>query len=154
MTLQQEHNEYRVEYPVSAGGVVYRIAGEGIEIVTCGQQSPNKWIWALPKGTPDPGETLEETALREVKEETGLSVKIESQVGRIQYWFESTEDKVKYHKTVYFYLMSSTGGSFENHDHEFDTVQWSVSSDALSSLTYKDETNIVAKALTLISKSR
>ena len=64
----------RVENAVSAGGVVVRIGEQGIEIVICGRNSDG--VWGLPKGTPNPGETMEETALREVSEETGLEVSI------------------------------------------------------------------------------
>ena len=69
----------RVERPVSAGGVVYRVVDGKIEAVLCGRIDTGRW--SLPKGTPDPGETLERTALREVREETGLEVAIEAPIG-------------------------------------------------------------------------
>ena len=55
----------RIEYPVSAGGIVYRVAGDAVEVTICGRDAPDGWTWGLPKGTPEPGESLEETALRE-----------------------------------------------------------------------------------------
>ena len=75
----------RVERPVSAGGVVYRTDGGNPEIVVCGRDSPP--IWGLPKGTPDPGESHEQTAVREVEEETGLTVELEGLIDSIDYWF-------------------------------------------------------------------
>ena len=106
----------RIEYPVSAGGVVYRIDRDEVHVVICGKRSTNGWIWGLPKGTPEPGETLEETAIREVTEETGLKVDLETPIDSIQYWFVRPDNGVKCHKTVHFYLMSAVGGSFSDHD--------------------------------------
>ncbi len=61
----------RTERLVSAGGIVFRPGADGPEVLLCGRSSDN--LWALPKGTPDAGETPEETALRETREETGLA---------------------------------------------------------------------------------
>ena len=84
-----------------------------IEVVLCGRASPK--LWALPKGTPDPGETHEQTAVREVTEETGLRVEPEGLIDTVQYWFVRGDDGVLYHKTVYFYLMAPTGGDLSEH---------------------------------------
>ncbi len=92
----------RVESLVSAGGVVYREVDGNIQAVLCGRSDPV--LWSLAKGTPDPGETLEETALREVREETGLEVELDSTIGAIDYWFADRQFDVRYHKTVHFYL--------------------------------------------------
>jgi 8-oxo-dGTP pyrophosphatase MutT (NUDIX family) len=102
-------------------------------------------LWALPKGTPDQGETLEETAVREVKEETGLCVEIEATLGNIEYWFARASERV--HKKVYFYLMGERGGSFDDHDLEFDVIQWIVAGQALQTLTYPTEREVVRRAL-------
>jgi 8-oxo-dGTP pyrophosphatase MutT (NUDIX family) len=75
----------RTERVTSAGGIVTRDGMEGLEVLLCGRSSDR--LWALPKGTPEPGETLEETALREVREETGVEVEPDGLVGEIKYWF-------------------------------------------------------------------
>ena len=75
--------------------------------------------------TPELRETLEETAIREVTEETGLKVSLEAPIDFIRYWFVRPDDGVRCHKTVHFYLMSAVGGSLDDHDHEFDEVRWS-----------------------------
>jgi 8-oxo-dGTP pyrophosphatase MutT (NUDIX family) len=140
----------RIEEPVSAGGVVYRIVNGQIETVLCGRDNPIRW--SLAKGTPDPGETLEETALREVREETGLEVEIQEPIKSIDYWFADRESDVRYHKTVHFYLMVPTGGDVDQHDPEFDVIQWFPYEEALKSLTYANETEVLRQALELISQ--
>ncbi len=135
-----------VEQVVSAGGVVYRRGQEGIEVVLCGRTSEG--IWGLPKGTPDANETLEETAVREVNEETGLRVAIEAKIGAIEYWF--AREGVRYHKFVHHYLMIPTDGSFEDHDLEYDRVDWFPLEEACKTLSYVNEANVVRKAAALI----
>ncbi|MCH8206043.1 MAG: NUDIX hydrolase [Chloroflexi bacterium] len=141
----------RVEDLVSAGGVVYRINGGEPEVVLCGHISPP--VWGLPKGTPDRGESREQTALREVREETGLEVEIERFIDSIDYWFVRSSDGVRCHKTVLYYLMSPTGGDVSLHDHEFDEVRWLPAAQAFETMTYEDEVEVVKKALSMVQKA-
>ena len=139
----------RVEKQVSAGGVVVRDGGSGPEVVLCGRKAPP--LWALPKGTPEPGETQEQVALREVNEETGLQVQVEGFIESIEYWFVRPPDGVRVHKTVHFYLMSATGGDLSLHDREFDDVRWFPADQAVSAMTYEGEVRVVEKGLTMAS---
>lgn len=140
----------RVENPVSAGGVVYQMKGGRLETVLCGRSQPVRW--SLAKGTPDAGETLEQTALREVREETGLEVEIDGPLGSIEYWFADRGKDVRYHKTVHYYLMVPVGGATDQHDPEFDVVQWFDAEDALKNLAYANEVNVLQRALDLIAE--
>jgi 8-oxo-dGTP pyrophosphatase MutT (NUDIX family) len=126
----------------SAGGVVYRSAQGRIEIVLVHRHAPA--LWALPKGTPDAGETLEETALRETREETGLRVEIEEPIGSISYFF--VRASTRFHKTVHFFLMRPVGGRLEEHDHEFDEARWVPLEEALELMSYATEREIVERA--------
>ena len=137
----------RVAHLASAGGVVYRTRDDVVEVVLCGRLSPE--LWALPKGTPDPGETREQTAIREVVEETGLEVGSEGLIAQIDYWFVRPSDGVRCHKTVDYYLMSVKGGDVARHDHEFDVVRWFPSSEALETMTYPNEARVVEKGISL-----
>lgn len=138
--------EPRVETAVSAGGVVYRDGENGIEVVICGRLGDG--VWGLPKGTPDDGESLEETALREVSEETGLAVEIAEKIGVVEYWFSRTG--VRYHKWVHHYLFEATGGDTGGHDLEYDRVEWRPIEDAMKALTFKNESDMVEKAREMI----
>ena len=131
-----------VQTAVSAGGVVYRHADGAIDVVICGRDSDG--VWGLPKGTPDEGESLEETAAREVSEETGLEVMIGRKIGVVEYWF--AHEGVRYHKWVHYFLMEATGGDTSSHDAEYDRVEWRPLEAALKTLTFQNEIDIVAKA--------
>ena len=103
--------------------------------------------WSLPKGTPNDGESVEQTALREVAEETGLQVRIVSEVGPIEYWF--MQRGVRVHKTVHYFLMEATGGDISAHDHEFDEVRWMPLDEARRMMSYPTEREIVEQAMPL-----
>ncbi len=139
-------SDSRTETAVSAGGVVYRRGDDAIEVVICGRISDG--VWGLPKGTPEDGESLEETAVREVSEETGLEVQIGEKVGVVEYWFARTG--VRYHKWVHHYLFQATGGDTDSHDLEYDRVEWRPIENALKTLTFKNESDMLEKAREMI----
>jgi 8-oxo-dGTP pyrophosphatase MutT (NUDIX family) len=129
----------------SAGGVVVRRRDKGLEVVVgARRRERNGLTWVLPKGTPNPGESVEQTATREVSEETGLKVRIVEPIGSIEYFFVS--DGTRIHKTVHFFLMEPTGGVLDDHDHEFVEVRWIPIADAQSLLTHDTERSMVSRA--------
>lgn len=105
-------------------------------------------IWALPKGTPQPGETIEQVAVREAQEETGLEVRLIAYIGSISYSF--VRDQVRYHKQVRHFLLEATGGDTSLHDHEYDQVEWFSLHEACRRLTYQNEVNILYQAEELL----
>ena len=100
--------------------------------------------WTLPKGTPKRDESTEQTALREVTEETGLDVRIIRPLESIEYWFVQSGRRI--HKTVHYFLMEPAGGDLSRHDHEFDQVKWVDFGEAASVLTFETERALVARA--------
>lgn len=136
----------QTEQAVSAGGVVHRLGERGVEVLLCGRTAER--LWALPKGTPEAGESLDETARREVSEETGLNVEIVDDLGTIEYTF--SRPGIRIEKTVHHYLMRPTGGSVAQHDTEYDRVEWFAAPEALRIMTYRNEAKVVERALAAI----
>ena|SRR5690242_5618326 len=140
------------ERQVSAGGVVYRkkAAGAEVAIIKVGPVIR----WQLPKGIVDEGETPEQAAVREVREETGLNAEIESTLETIEYWYVSggKTGKVRYHKFVHFYLMKYRSGKTDDHDDEVIEARWVPIVDAIRMLSFKSERELVEKAAELIGK--
>jgi 8-oxo-dGTP pyrophosphatase MutT (NUDIX family) len=141
-------SQAKVKREISAGGVVFRKSGAtyDVALTIC----DNGKVWCLPKGLVDKGEKLEETAIREVKEETGLIGKIIEKIAEIKYWYYSKWEKVRVSKSVHFYLMECQGGNIEEHDFEVDEVRWFPIEEAIKLLSYKSESETVAKAETLL----
>ena len=142
-----------IEYPTSAGDVVYRFSPV-MEFLLCGRTSQNPGSvgsngmqWHLPKGTPESGELIEETALREVKEETGYAVQVKKYLQEIRYSFQNSKKNITYEKTVHFYLMSVISGDTSLHDSEFEEVKWVNSDDALNLIGYENEKQIISSAI-------
>jgi 8-oxo-dGTP pyrophosphatase MutT (NUDIX family) len=132
----------------SAGGVVHRSVDGRVEVVLVHRREPP--LWALPKGTPNAGETLEETALRETREETGLGVALEGPIRAISYVF--IRGRTRFHKTVYFFLMRPVGGDLADHDHEFDDVRWIPLEEAPAIMTHATERQVLAEASRLLAE--
>jgi 8-oxo-dGTP pyrophosphatase MutT (NUDIX family) len=131
----------------SAGGVVHRTVDGRLQVLLVHRRSPR--LWALPKGTPDSGETVEETALRETREETGLEVAIEGRLASIRYFF--VRGSTRFHKTVHFFLMRPIGGSLDDHDAEFDEVAWVDVEEGLAILNHATERSVVEEAASALA---
>jgi 8-oxo-dGTP pyrophosphatase MutT (NUDIX family) len=132
----------RTARATSAGGVVHREIDGRRQVLLVHRRAPR--LWALPKGTPDSGETVEETALRETREETGIHPEIEARLKSIRYFF--VRGSTRFHKTVHFFLMRPVGGAIEEHDAEFDEVRWTDLDEALAILTHATERTVVEEA--------
>ncbi len=107
-----------------------------------------RMLWSLPKGHIEQGETAEQTAIREVAEETGIHGHVLAALGSIDYWFVTDGRRV--HKTVHHYLMRFSGGQLCDEDVEVTEVAWVPVSELPDKLAYADERRLARVAHELI----
>jgi 8-oxo-dGTP pyrophosphatase MutT (NUDIX family) len=103
----------------------------------------------MPKGHIEAGETTEQTAMREVKEETGISAKVLRPLGTIDYWFVAERRRV--HKTVHHFILEATGGELSDEDVEVTEVAWFPMDQLDTILAYADERTLARKARALLA---
>lgn len=140
-----------IKMQVSAGGVIFRTNNNSTEIALVAVKGGK--VWCLPKGIVDRGERPEETAVREVREETGLKGRIKDKVGEISYWYYIKGENARCRKTVHFYLMEYLNGSTKDHDAEVDDASWFLLDEALKKVSYKGDKEIIEKAKEMIGKN-
>jgi 8-oxo-dGTP pyrophosphatase MutT (NUDIX family) len=107
-----------------------------------------RMLWSLPKGHIEQGETAEQTAKREVAEETGIHGDVLASLGSIDYWFVTEGRRV--HKTVHHYLLRFRGGELSDEDLEVSEVAWVPLQELPSRLAYADERRLAEVAGELI----
>jgi 8-oxo-dGTP pyrophosphatase MutT (NUDIX family) len=148
---------------ISAGGVVVKRAGEGWEMAAIEPQTEvvsarpakktaRKVVLALPKGLVDPGERPEETALREVQEETGLMATPITKLADIKYvYVRSWGDQQRVFKIVSFFLLRYQSGEIDDVSREMRVevrrAFWIPLEDAPRKLSYRGERDVVRRAL-------
>ncbi|MCM8778609.1 MAG: NUDIX hydrolase [Candidatus Omnitrophica bacterium] len=128
----------------SAGGVIFRERGGRIEVALISRN--NHTIWCLPKGNIEKGESVEEAAKRETKEETGLDGELLQKINTIHYFYSSKKENLRFSKTVDFFLFRYLKGDIKEHDWEVDSVEWLEIEEAIKKLTYKSERETLKKA--------
>ena len=128
----------------SAGGIVYKRNGS-VKILVAQHSQHHGWVF--PKGLIGDhveGEKKEDTAVREVKEETGIEAEIEKSITPVTYWYVWEKEKIK--KTVYYFIMKFVGGNIADHDHEMEEVEWIAETEVENRLTYPSDKKAWAEA--------
>ena len=132
------------EREVSAGGVVVRDRS-CVVIVPTRRAADGSRVLALPKGHPDPGESAADAALREVREEAGVTATLREKLGDVRYFYQRGGRRIA--KVVSFYLLDYVAGEPEEHDHEVEEARWMALEEAANELTYRGERDMAARAL-------
>jgi 8-oxo-dGTP diphosphatase len=128
----------------SAGGVIYQNRQGEMWVVLISTRDGS--VWGLPKGMIEKGEKPLEAALREVREETGLEGASVADLGYIEYWYRDPETKVLYHKFVDYYLVRWLIGDVADHGWEVDEARWFPIEEAMDTISYENERNVLVKA--------
>lgn len=138
----------KVKHERSAGGLVLRRKDGEYHGLVIGRSVPR--IWSLPKGHVEPLERVEEAAMREVFEETGIQAHIIAKLSDIRYWFYSSSGK--HSKVVHFFLMRYVAGTLAPQAGEVDEVAWMRLADLNDMLTHENERNLVDLASSIVQE--
>jgi 8-oxo-dGTP pyrophosphatase MutT (NUDIX family) len=141
----------RNEQELSAGGVVVR-GREVLVIVPTRRGAQGQRVLGLPKGHVDAGETAEQAAAREVREEGGVEGKLVGDLGDIRYVY--MRGGVRVFKRVRFFLFAYRSGDPADHDEEVEEARWMDLAEAARELSYAGERSIVARALSATAADR
>ena len=132
----------------SAGGVPFRMSANGPQFAMCRSFTG---YWVLPKGRPKFGESSEETARREVFEETGLATRIVCHLGDVRYRFTANGSRL--FKRVDHYLMAVTSGALRHNPKEHLECRWFLPGSALRAAHFEGDIGILRKAEKAIARS-
>jgi len=136
----------------SAGGVVMNDDQEIIVIVPTRRAADGSKVLALPKGHPDGEESSLQAALREVREEAGVQAEVVQTLGEVRYWYQRGGRRIA--KVVEFFLLRYVSGDVEDHDHEVELARWVPAAEALETLTYAGERDMVRRALSQAQRAK
>ncbi|MGH2661509.1 MAG: NUDIX hydrolase [Actinomycetota bacterium] len=135
----------KTERQVSSGGVLVREGEQGPEVLLASRRTrAGDLVWGLPKGLVEEGERPEDTAVREVQEETGYRGTIRAPLGEISYWFVWEGTRIR--KTVHFFLMEDRGEEPGDRDREMEEVRWFPLEEVADIAGFKSEKEILRKA--------
>ncbi len=133
----------RVE-EISAGGLVLDQSGPILRAALIARHDRRgRLIWSLPKGHVELGETAQEAAIREVREETGIDSTVLAPLGTIDFWFMAEDKRI--HKTVHHFILNAHGGELSDEDREVIEVAWIPLDEVAAKLAYRDERKLMAK---------
>lgn len=132
---------------VSAGGVVYRRAGDTVEVLICKDAGYHRWV--LPKGLVGRGESHEDTAVREVEEEVGVRGRLVAPLGEPEKYVYTARG-VRVFKSVHYFLLEYESGSEQDHDHEMEEVRWAPIDEAIATVAYQGAKNVLRRAKALL----
>lgn len=133
----------------SSGGAVIAVRDGQPHVALIATRGRTRW--GLPKGAVSDGETSEQAALREVREETGIEARIVKPLDTIEYFFRAGDTLIQ--KRVDFYLMEYVAGELEPQLSEVDDVEWVELSASLQRASFDSERKLLEMALQQLGSS-
>jgi 8-oxo-dGTP pyrophosphatase MutT (NUDIX family) len=135
----------------SAGGVVVRQGESGPEVLLASRRTRRgELVWGLPKGLVESGESAEDTAVREVREETGYRARVRENLGDVSYWFVWEGTRIR--KTVHFFLMEDLGETPGQRDAEMEDVAWFPIEEAVRTAGFDSEKDMIRRAAQAVNR--
>lgn len=139
----------KIKKELSAGGVLFKEVDGEYYVAVIHRSKQNDWT--LPKGHVELGESLEDTALREVEEETNNKAVVLKKIGSFSYSVEDKEKNVTYKRTVHWFLMKSKGDNSHKLNFETDQVRWLKVDEDFSFMNYANDKSILSQGIELIN---
>jgi 8-oxo-dGTP pyrophosphatase MutT (NUDIX family) len=135
----------------SAGGVVVRQGESGPEVLLASRRTRRgELVWGLPKGLVESRESAEDTAVREVREETGYRARVRENLGDVSYWFVWEGTRIR--KTVHFFLMEDLGETPGQRDAEMEDVAWFPIEEAVRTAGFDSEKDMIRRAAQAVNR--
>lgn len=135
----------------SAGGLVVDVVStEPRALLISRFDRRGRLIWSFPKGHIERGESSEQTAIREIGEETGMIAEVLAPLGQIDFWFMAEGRRI--HKTVHHFLLLAVGGALSTEDPEVEFVEWVPLGAVRDRLAYADERDLLDQAGILLAE--
>lgn len=126
---------------VAAGGIVIDATSAAAPLVLLVHR-PKYDDWSFPKGKAEPDETIEEVALREVREETGLTCRIIRPLQAVRYGYDNRKGENR-QKVVHYFLMGRTSGALAVNNYEIDDARWFEFDEARGALDYEHDRELL-----------
>ena len=136
-----------MQYEKSCGAIIYRKFHGNTELLLIKNQ--NGGHWSFPKGHVEAGETEEETAVREIKEETGIDVILDTSFRRVITYLPKKEVT----KDVVYFLAKATSYDYVPQEEEIAKIKWFEINHAATMLSYDNDRQLVSQAKNIIRDS-
>ncbi len=137
---------------LAAGAVCWKVTSKGNLKILVVHRTQHKDV-SLPKGKVDPGETLPETAVREIAEETGLTIGLGPPLGVVEYRLPNGRDKVVYYWSAEVSPLAIANSTFVSND-EIESLTWMKLDQARMRLSYPHDVDIVDRFAELFEQGR
>jgi 8-oxo-dGTP diphosphatase len=137
---------------LAAGGIIIDAESGSPRVLLV--HRPRYDDWSFPKGKLDPGETVEQAAVREVEEETGLTCRIIRKAATLRYAYRTRNKGALRPKKVHYFLMQRASGDIHVPGEEVDKAEWFDIDDAIRKLSYEQDRKLLTSLQAMIRREQ